>query len=75
MGNHRSKSTRRDKVDVHQGAVLDGDAVLLKKLLEHGKYDVNTPYKHGTTLLHLAAEQGNAKCLQVLLDAGAKRDQ
>lgn len=48
-----------------------GQAALLQRLLAMGRVDVNWPGPQGWLPLALAARRGSARCMMLLLDAGA----
>eukprot|EP01041_Mallomonas_annulata_P002955 gene2955-5800_t len=67
------KSTKSDSIYVERDAfqaVRNGDAVLLRELLDRG-LSVNNCRWSGWSLLHRAAENGHTHVCEMLLDHGA----
>ncbi|GAB1601555.1 ankyrin repeat domain-containing protein 46-like [Argonauta hians] len=52
-------------------AVLEGDVVRVKELLELNTYDPNEQAKSGKTALHLASIRGYSEIMELLLNHGA----
>jgi ankyrin repeat protein len=59
--------------DIHD-AVIKGDIILVKNLLEKNPKLVNSRGKLDRTPLHLAAQEGNQELVELLLDKGADID-